>query len=195
LLLLVNVDALIVAALPPVTFTPYPALEDKVQFVIVGALPVPMTLMPSEDELETVTWSIVGEDPSIAIPAFHPPAYETLAYVSWLLEDDPGLKWTVHQDPGVGVIELDVKVIGDVLVPLAMSVPTTSRYCPPLNFTVTPASMVSVTPEFTVMAPVTTYGLFASVHVVVVAIVPLTFVSATADIAQQSSTAIARACI
>src|SRR6266851_4626582 len=53
---------------------------------------------------------------------------------------------------------------------------------PALNFTTTPASMVKTGAEAaaTITAPVTTYGLFASVHVVDVEMVPLTLVSAEA---------------
>src|ERR1700680_1713852 len=93
------------------------------------------------------------------------------------------------QLPGAGVGELEVNVIRDVLVPFAMSVPPISRYVPPLNLTVTPASTVRVTPELTVVAPVTMYGLFARLHVVFDEIVPETFVSAVAGSAHEITNA------
>jgi hypothetical protein len=71
-------------------------------------------------------------------------------------------------------------VIGAAAVPTADNAPATVNDRE-LAFpsTVTPGSIVSVTPEFTVTFPVITYGLPAAVHVVLLEIVPDTDVDAS----------------
>jgi hypothetical protein len=74
--------------------------------------------------------------------------------------------------------ELEVKVMCEPDVPAAESEPLMVKLRV-LAFpcTVTPGSIVSVTPELTVTFPVITYGLFAAVQVALVEIVPETFVA------------------
>ena len=69
-----------------------------------------------------------------------------------------------------------MKVISLPFVPLAISVPFTWRDVALANLTVTPASIVSVTPLITRTLPVTTYGLLDNAHVVSLLIRPLTSV-------------------
>jgi len=82
------------------------------------------------------------------------------------------------QSPAAGDAALDVKVTVLVDVPLATNVPSTSSTFPLSNFTVTPGSIVNVTPDATVTLPVTVYGLSATAHVVLEEIVPDTEVAA-----------------
>jgi hypothetical protein len=95
--------------------------------------------------------------------------------------------------------DVDVNVIGDEDVPDADSEPLTIKVRR-LEFpcTVTPGSIVNVTPELTVTLPVITYGLFAAVHVVFTEIVPDTFVAAAvggcASAKRATRDAIARTC-
>ena len=69
--------------------------------------------------------------------------------------------------------------MGELEVPTAERVPLLIRLLPASAFTVTPGSMVSVTPELTVIWPVKVYGLFAAVHVVFSVIVPETEAAVT----------------
>jgi hypothetical protein len=54
------------------------------------------------------------------------------------------------QSPAAGDAALDVKVIPSEAVPRATSVPSISNAFPLSNFTVTPGSIVNVTPDATV---------------------------------------------
>ena len=73
--------------------------------------------------------------------------------------------------------DVDVNVIRLLLVPTADSEPLTVK-CRVDEFpcTTTPGSIVNVTPEATATLPVITYGLSATVQVVLDEIVPDTFV-------------------
>lgn len=76
-----------------------------------------------------------------------------------------------------GVALFEVNTIWDPLVPLATNLPFDIKAKLLLNFTSTHGSMVRVYHEFRVTFDVTTYGLFASVHVVSAAIVHHTSVA------------------
>ena len=76
------------------------------------------------------------------------------------------------QSPAEGDEALEVNVIPLLDVPLATSVPSTTKDLPLSNFTVTPESIVNVTPDATETLPVTVYGLSATAHVSGEEIVP-----------------------
>ena len=74
---------------------------------------------------------------------------------------------------------LPVKVMGELEVPTAEREPLRMMLLPASALTVTPGSMVRVTPLSTVIWPVMMYGLLAAVHVVFSVIVPETEAAVT----------------
>src|ERR1043166_3065777 len=84
----------------------------------------------------------------------------------------------------------EVNLIGLLAVPTALIVPLTLKLplVPLLKSTVTPGSIVSVTPEFTVTAVSRSYGLPLVVQVVFVVMFDLTSVLASADCTKQPQT-------